>query len=371
MNRNILILGGTGAIGSYLTEIISREDHVFITSRKEHHSDNPHITYIQINAKDKNSIIKILNSKIVEDRFDAIIDFMVYSLEELEERVDLLLGATNQYFFISSARVYSDMETPIKEDSPRLLDVSKDEKYLSTNEYALIKAKQENIFYEKIQRGVVNWTIVRPSLTYGDQRLQLGVLEKENWLYRCLKGRPIVFSEDLMEHYYSFCSGEDVAKGIASLIGREEALGTSFNIVQSKSYQWKDILKLYLDSIEEYYGYRPDVFMTKTSTNLLFESRKYQVIYARYYDRFFDNSKIAKFVNVEDFLPVEIGLKDSLKKCLQKPKFNNIPWDLEAVNDRLSKSWTPLNEIKGVKQKITYLIFRLNFGWIIRMVPRL
>lgn len=46
---------------------------------------------------------------------------------------------------MSSARVYAENNALISEDSPRLLDVSTDAVYLRTNEYALAKAREENI----------------------------------------------------------------------------------------------------------------------------------------------------------------------------------------------------------------------------------
>lgn len=54
----------------------------------------------------------------------------------------------------------------------------------------MAKARQEDILY---QSGFSNYTIVRPSVTYNTYRLQLGALEKENWLYRALKVDVLFF----------------------------------------------------------------------------------------------------------------------------------------------------------------------------------
>ena len=53
---------------------------------------------------------------------------------------------------------------------------------------------EENLLFNSEKN---NFTIIRPTITYNTQRLQLGVLEKENWLYRALHGRAIVFSDDV------------------------------------------------------------------------------------------------------------------------------------------------------------------------------
>ena len=58
----------------------------------------------------------------------------------------------------------------------------------------LTKALQENLLRAS---GYKNWTIVRPYITFSDIRLQLGVYEKEQWLYRALQGRAIVSRKTL------------------------------------------------------------------------------------------------------------------------------------------------------------------------------
>ena len=148
------------------------------------------IKYIQGNAKQ----IDFLEDLLSKRSWDCIVDFMVHTESNLKVLLPKILNNTKQYIFISSARVYSQSEIPITEDTPRLLDVSTDKEYLKTNEYALAKAREENLLFNS---GKKNFTIIRPSITYNTHRLQLGVLEKENWLYRALQGRGIVFSEDL------------------------------------------------------------------------------------------------------------------------------------------------------------------------------
>lgn len=94
----ILLLGGTGAMGTHLKDILSsRGDDIYITSRKQR-QDGQHIFYIKGNAHE----LSFLNY-LVARQWDAIVDFMVYSTEEFRQRVGVLLQSTNQYFFISSS----------------------------------------------------------------------------------------------------------------------------------------------------------------------------------------------------------------------------------------------------------------------------
>lgn len=347
---NVLILGGTGAMGSHVSELLNSKGYnIFITSRSARENRGG-ITYLQGNAKKLPFI-----TELCQKHWDIIIDFMVYSLDELKERVDMILKSTDQYIFISSARVYADSPM-IKEDSPRLLDVCPDKEYVASNEYAIAKAKEENVLFDSKYK---NWTIVRPSLTYAENRLQLGVYEKENWLYRALHGRSIVFSKDLMERYYTLSYGKDVADGIAQLVGKSEAIGQAFHIVIKESFQWKDILNIYLDVLEKETGRRPKVVLTEKCTNLKLAGAKYQVLYGRYFNRHFNNEKICKLVDTSNWLLPEEGLEKCLKKFLENPKFLNIDWHKEALIDKAAGEWTPLREIPGIKKKIRYLQWRL------------
>ena len=146
---NILVLGGTGAMGVHLVELLSqRGDAVFVTSRRERPS-RKNVTYVQGDAHNNDFLQTLLNSR----RWDAIVDFMVYRTEEFRHRMPQLLAATAQYVFLSSSRVYADSAGPITEDSPRLLDVSADAAYLKTDEYALAKARQENALRTESRGG--------------------------------------------------------------------------------------------------------------------------------------------------------------------------------------------------------------------------
>ena len=350
----VLILGGTGAMGVHVVEhLVKKGWEIYVTTRRNRESQN-NIHYIVGDAKD-NSFIDTL---CLEKNWDAIIDFMVYDVELLKSRIDVILNATKQYVFLSSARVYADSPNDlITEDSPRLLDVCKDQDYLKTNEYALAKAREEDILFHSEK---TNWTIIRPSLTYSETRLQLGVYEKENWLYRALHGRAIVFSKDLMDKYYTMSYGGDVAEGIAAVVGKREACGEVFQVVVEHSHKWSEILDIYLNVIEKKTGKRPDVIFTERCTNLDIASAKYQVLYGRYFNRHFNNSKINTIIDTSKWVDVEVGLSDCLEKFLEHPVFGNINWKIEACIDKVVHRWTPLREISGFKNKIMYILYRMG-----------
>ncbi|CAK7003722.1 MAG: hypothetical protein PETM_00103 [Petrimonas sp.] len=347
----ILVLGGTGAMGTHLLNLLGNTDNEIVVTSRIKRQSSKNIKYLVGNAKDD-----VLLKEILQEHWDVIIDFMLYTTREFTERVKFFLDFASQYIFLSSARVYADSKEPIKETSPRLLDTSMDEEFLSTDEYSLAKARQENILKSTGKR---NWTIIRPYITYSSQRLQLGVMEKESWLYRALNHRTIVFSKDINSRLTTMTYGLNVAKGIVSIIGNYDALGEIFHITSDKSLRWSDVLEIYLNGLEEYLGFRPKVMLDNINNLHTSHLAEYQTKYDRLFDRSFDNSKISKYVNIEDFLTAEEGLKKCLEEFLKRPIFKSIDWRAEALRDRKTKDFTNLVEIRGIKQKIKYLLYRL------------
>jgi len=344
----ILVLGGTGAMGVHLVNLLSSKNiETFVTTRNNIQSSNVNIKYIIGNAHNQEFLQSLLMS-----RWDAIIDFMVYSTKDFKERVNSLLNATNQYIFLSSSRVYSDTLEFITENTPRLLDVSNDIEYLATDEYALSKARQEDILKNT---GKCNWTIIRPYITFSEKRLQLGVLEKEEWLYRALKGRTIIFSKDMLSMETTLTYGLDVSKGIQSIIGEKSAIGETYNITSNETVTWKEVLSIYLDAIENKLGFKPKVIYSDLNYFIKIHPAIYQIKYDRLFNRKFDSSKIYSFIDLSEFTQIKSGLKKCVNCFLENPKFELINWKLEAIKDRLTNEKTHLNEIKGAINKYIYL----------------
>lgn len=136
--RRILILGGTGAMGESLVDILNgnKKYDVKVTSREMHDSVN-NIVYVKGNARDSEFMKKLLS-----DKYDIIVDFMNYGYQEFMYCHRKVLASTKHYVFLSSSRVYANSEEPLTENSERLLEVSSDQEFLSTQRYALRKARQ-------------------------------------------------------------------------------------------------------------------------------------------------------------------------------------------------------------------------------------
>ncbi len=336
-------------MGKHLVSLLEGTEHEVIVTTRAEHPDRNNIKYVRGNAHDLDFISPLLSKGA-----DVIVNFMVYNTQAFTEVVDTLLGSCGQYIHLSSARVYSDADEVITEKTPRLLDICMDDVYLATDEYALTKARQENVLFASKRN---NYTIIRPYITYSEKRLQLGVNEKETWLYRALRGHSIVFSEDIASKYTTLTYGKDVARGIMALFGRDEALGEAFHITASENILWRDVLSLYCDVMERVLGKRPRVSMQEFSPNLL-GGGKWQVKCDRWYNRKFDNTKINKFIDTSSFVSPRTGLEACLTRFLANPQFGGINWRKEAQLDRLSRELYPPFTQRRLKDTLKYFLFR-------------
>lgn len=176
----ILVLGGTGAMGAPVVQILAdRNNHVVVTTRQNKKSQNKNIQFVQGDAHDLNFVRGLLDKA-----YDAVIDFMIYTPDEFMTFSKLYMEKSRQYVFLSSARVYADSpEERITEDTPRLLDITKDEQYLATNEYALAKAREENVLTES---GFNNFTNIFHFIFYARNFFQLTFITTDTIQYSFL-----------------------------------------------------------------------------------------------------------------------------------------------------------------------------------------
>lgn len=363
---NVLVLGGTGAMGVSLVELLSENNHVWVTSRQKRENKG-HVSFIQGNAHD----IRFLRYVGTMKKWDAIIDFMNRNVNESQIAFPLLLSHTTQYVFISSARVYAETKGLITETTPRLLDISLDVDFLKTNEYSLAKAREEDILMNGEEK---NYTIIRPSITFNNHRLQLGALEKEGWLYRAIQGRSIVFSEDMKDKLTTVTWGYDVASGIAAIVGQSKALGEVFNITNNRSFTWQQILDVYIHTLEKLLHREIHVVWTEESTCFQQKDQFYRLVYCRLFNRTFNNTKINQYVDTSLFHDPLERLSYCLEQFMENPHFKTINWSLEGINDRVANERTPFKEIPNIKMKLLYLANRYNIEslkWLLLKIVKI
>jgi hypothetical protein len=277
---------------------------------------------------------------------------MVYSTDEFRQRYELLLKNAEHYIFTSTYRVFAECKEPIKETSPKLLDTSQDAEFLKTDEYALSKARQENILKESIYN---NWTIIRPAITYSKMRFQLGTLEAGVIIPRAFYNLPVILPTEMLGKQATMTWGGDVAKMIASLILNPKAICEDFNTVTSEHQMWKDIADYYNEIIGL------NIIQTNLDTYIKIVGNKYQVLYDRMFNRVMDNSKILNATGIEqnELTVLKNGLTKELLDFTSIIKKTEIWYKLNAKIDRILNTKTPLKNA-SVKQAATYYAFRFG-----------
>ncbi len=353
----VLILGGTGAIGTSLIDILLEKNSaadITVTSREAHISGNSRLKYIKGNARN----VAFINELLSITKFDVIIDFMNYDLEEFRERINLLLDSTDHYVWFSSCRVYAESSERLTEKSPRLLEKSTDNSFLATNRYALRKARQEDLMYSTKKK---NFTIIRPYITYNSERLQLGILEKEHWLYRLLNGKRLVLSNTMLDKETSLTNAQDVSEAIVDLIMKGSPKGEIFQIATSEITTWRNILNLYIEILRKELGINPIIYSSDNikAVEMLWEGG-YNTIYDRNYNRSFDSSKINKALGREiHYTPIKLGLSNCLMNFLKSNrKFLRIHPEYEAYQDLMCDEYSKIDYFNSQED---YKIYHQEF----------
>lgn len=346
----MLVLGGTGAMGVHVTRLLAEEGHdVVVTSRRERESHDG-VRYARGDAKESAFLESLLS-----EHWGAVVDFMVWSTVEFRERYRKLLAATDQYVFVSSYRVYADSPV-ITEDSPRLLDVCGDAEYLATDEYALAKARCEDMLFTS---GGSNWTVVRPAITYdGSGRFQLGVHEADLWLWRALHSIPVPLPGAMLGKQATMTWGGDVARMIVGLVGNPEALGEAFTVSTSEHLAWSDIASIYRSIV-------PDLEVVACGLEEFERERGgvYQIRFDRMFDRVVDNSRVlaATGIDPSSLASMERGLVTEISRFLEQGGVESCGIGMQARMDRLVRGCPSLSflvEERGLVAAAKYCVRR-------------
>jgi len=310
--KEILVLGATGAMGKYLVPLLADSGAAV---------DAVALDKSPVEISGVNSIVgdflhdDEFRRRLLGKPYDAIVDFMIYGTSLAAGRLPELVRNTGHYIYLSSYRVYADREHPIRESSPRLIDVSEDELLRNSDDYSIHKARGENILRSFARR---NWTIVRPAITYSLRRYQLVTLEASNTVGRALSGKPVVLPEQARGVQGTMSWAGDVARMIAGLLFNDRAFGEAFTVSTSEHHTWEEIAGYY-ESICGLKAVWVDAedFLRVRNPRPATQNDRWQLVYDRLYDRIIDNTKILDTVGAaqSELKPLYAGLEYEISRC--------------------------------------------------------
>ncbi len=249
-DMKILLIGGSGTISSRITQRLYSNGHdVYVLNRGNRSEYLTEIcasidktkagsfTHLTGDSYNKESLSKVAQSVLEKDeKFDTVIDFIAYLPEHVQKDYEVFNGKTKQFMFISSASIYQKplANYIITESTP-----------LSNPcwEYSQKKIECEDFLMEKYRKENFPITIIRPSHTYDDRSIPLGVHGKNgSWqiVKRMLEGKEVIIHGDGTS-LWTMTHSEDFAKGFCALIGNIHAIGEAVQITGDETLSWNQV----------------------------------------------------------------------------------------------------------------------------------
>ena len=229
-----LIIWGTGTISSAVVQrLLEKNWEVYVVNRGTKPIPEGAISIIaDINDE------QLVADKIKNMTFDVVCEFIGFVPAHVERDYRLFADKTNQYIYISSASAYhKPASNYIITEGTSLANpywqYSRDK--IACEEF-LMKMYRENGFPV---------TIVRPSHTYNEQHIPLGVHGKNGFwqvIKRMQEGKPVIIQGDGTS-LWTLTFNTDFAVGFVGLMANPHAIGEAFHITSDESLSWNQIYK--------------------------------------------------------------------------------------------------------------------------------
>jgi len=282
---NILFIGGTGNISTACTHLALSRGHkltLLNRSRRETLLGTEQLT-VDIND------LATAEAALTHRHWDAVVDFIAFTSDDIERRIALFRGKVGQYFFLSSASAYQKpvMNIPITESTPLVNPFWKYSRDKIACEERLTRALRDEAFPA---------VIIRPSLTYGDTIVPLAVnsWEKSYTIVdRMRRHLPVIVPGDGLSRW-TITHNSDFAKGLVGLLGQEKAIGHAFHITSDEALTWN---QFYLATAHAAGVEEPKlVHIASDFITTCLPEMTGSLLGDKSYTAIFDNTKIRSFV---------------------------------------------------------------------------
>ncbi len=191
MKKKALFIGGTGTISTAVVRrLVNELDWEVWVLNRGHRAhvlpEGVHQIIADINDE------KAVAEKLGDMTFDAVCEFIGFHVSQVERDYRLFAGRTKQYIYISSASAYN---------KPAAGYIITEGTTLANPywQYSRDKIACEEFLMRKYREEGFPVTIVRPSHTYDERNLPLGVHGKNGpWqvIRRMQQGKPVIIQGD-------------------------------------------------------------------------------------------------------------------------------------------------------------------------------
>ncbi len=337
-----LFIGGTGTISSGIVKYLSQDPlwEVFVLNRGNRKNELPS-SVEQITA-DINDEAEVKN-KLEGLSFDVVSDFIAFDVDAVERDYRLFKGKTKQYIFISSASAYNKPSAS----------------YLITEgttlanpywEYSRKKIACEEFLLKKYRDEGFPVTIVRPSHTYDERHIPLGVHGNKGFyqvIRRMQQHKPVIIQGD-GSSLWALTFNSDFAIGFTGIMGNRHAIGEAFQITGDEILTWDQIYQTIADALSvELKAYHvSSEFLSDVGEKFGYDFRG-SLLGDKAVSVVFDNSKLKRLVPMMSTnIPFHKGVRIALDYVLNHPEEYEEDPEFDAFCDSV------INSLEAAKENV-------------------
>jgi nucleoside-diphosphate-sugar epimerase len=322
-----LFIGGTGTISSAITkQLLESECELYLLNRGTRNESLPAgAKLLTADIRDEEHVASLIEHL----EFDVVADFIAFEPAQLERDYRLFQGKTKQFMFISSASAY---QTPLSDY--RITEGTP----LSNPywEYSRNKIACEDYLLKQYRDHGFPITIVRPSHTYDERSIPLGVHgSKGSWQVakRMLENKPVIIHGDGTS-LWTMTHNSDFAKGFIGLMGNIHAIGESVHITSDETLTWNQIHEAIADAlgVKLQAVHVSSEFLDACST----ENYRGGLLGDKANSVVFDNAKLKRLV--PEFVATtrfDQGIKATVANILAKPELQKEDQEFDQWCDKV------------------------------------
>lgn len=322
-----LFIGGTGTISSAITKhLLESGCELYLLNRgTRNESLLAGAKLLTADIRDEEHVASLIEHL----EFDVVADFIAFEPAQLERDYRLFQGKTKQFMFISSASAY---QTPLSDY--RITEGTP----LSNPywEYSRNKIACEDYLLKQYRDHGFPITIVRPSHTYDERSIPLGVHgSKGSWQVakRMLENKPVIIHGDGTS-LWTMTHNSDFAKGFIGLMGNAHAIGESVHITSDESLTWNQIYEAIADAlgVKLQAVHVSSEFLDACST----ENYRGGLLGDKANSVVFDNAKLKRLV--PEFVATtrfDQGIKSTVAHILAKPELQREDQEFDQWCDKV------------------------------------
>ena len=239
-----LFIGGTGTISMAITRSLAKNPdwELYLLNRGTRSAELPsNVKVINVaDVNDEASVAKAIGGMT----FDTVCDFICFHKEQVERDIRLFKGKTRQFMVISSASAYQKpLSSHIVNEATPLAN--------PYWQYSREKIEIEERLMQEYRSNGFPITIIRPSHTYDERSIPLGVHGKNGSyqvIKRMLEGKQVIVHGDGTS-LWTMTHNSDFAKGFIGLMGNIHAIGESFQITSDEVLTWNQVYQSIADAL--------------------------------------------------------------------------------------------------------------------------